>query len=301
MNTLQIRYFMSAVECRSMSKAAEMFFVSQPAMSKQIRNLEQELGVVLLKRSSSGVVLTEAGKLIYSHFSAMNQEFKMLLDEAKRLSGNEVTTLRIGVPEDWDISRFTHDVKRTFSQRHPQVVINTACQNNLMNMVSLLRDNCYDILFLPFVPATYLEGITTVRVTEVPMAIVASTENPICRKETLCPEDFRNELFLVTGHEGFDIAKRSMYKYLEPYKFTPEIETRSSMSSVIQGVLNNEGVTLRDVWSLSISNPNLRSVEMNAVQSVYLAYRTEDNSEPLCDFVRLVLDYFAQAEERSSQ
>ena len=91
-----------------------------------------------------------------------------------------------------------------------------------------------------------------------------------------------------------------MYKYLEPYKFTPEIETRSSMSSVIQGVLNNEGVTLRDVWSLSISNPNLRSVKMNAVQSVYLAYRTEDNSEPLRDFVRLVLEHFAQAGERSS-
>lgn len=299
MNSLQIRYFMGAVECRSMSKAADSFFISQPALSKHIRNLEQELGVVLLRRSSGGVVLTEAGKLVYNYFATANQEFGLMLSEAARLSGNEVTTLRLGVPEDWDVSRFTLDVKQRFSALHPKVVINTACQNNLTTLVARLKDNYFDALFLPFVPSSYMEGITAVRLTQVPMAVLASMENPLCRRRELKPEDFKAELFLVTGHDGFDIAKRSMYKYLEPYRFVPKIETRTSMSSVILGVLNNEGVTIRDTWSLSIGNPNLRCVELASTHNVYLAYRTEDDSAAVRDFVQLVLEHFSapQAEK----
>ena len=293
MNSLQIKYFMGAVECRSMSKAADSFFISQPALSKHIRNLEQEFGVVLLKRSSGGVVLTEAGRLVYNYFATANQEFGLMLKEAKRLSESVVTTLRLGVPEDWDVSRFTLAVKQRFSELHPKVVINTACQNNLTTLVSRLKDNYFDALFLPFMPSPYMDGITAVRLTEVPMALIVSRENPLCNRDELRPEDFRKELFLVTGHDGFDIAKRSMYKYLEPYRFVPEIETRASMSSVILGVLNNEGVTIRDVWSLSITNPSLRCVELASTHSVYLAYRTEEDSAALRDFVRLVLEHFS--------
>ena len=293
MNTLQIKYFMGAVECRSMSKAAESFFISQPALSKHIRNLEQELGVVLLKRSSGGVVLTEAGRLVYNYFATSTQDFGLMLAEAKRLSSSAVTTLRLGVPEDWDVSRFTLEVKQKFLEKHRNVVVNTTCQNDLTTLISRLKDNYYDALFLPFIPSPYMEGITTVRLTELPMALIVSRENPLCAREDLKPEDFKNELFLVTGHDGFDIAKRSMYKYLEPYRFVPEIETRPSMSSVILGVLNNEGVTIRDVWSLSIPNPSLRCVELTSTHSVYLAYRAEDDNVALNDFVKLVMEHFS--------
>ncbi len=293
--SLQIRYFMEAVECRSLSKAADSFFISQPAMSKQIRSLEQELGVVLLKRGSRGVSLTEAGKLVYSHFLAMEREFELVIDNARRLDGSTVTTLRLGVLEDWDISHFMQDVRRRFIELHPQTMVNTACQSNLMTLIAQLRDGQFDVIFLPLVPSGYLEGITTVPLAEVPMELVVSWENPLCQRETLSPAEFRDEVFLVTGHEGFDIAKRSMLRYLEPYQILPEVETRGSMNSVIQGVLNNEGVMLRDAWSLSRNHPQLRCVALDAVQSVCLAYRLEDDSEPLRDFTRLVLAHFSEA------
>lgn len=297
MNSLQIKYFMGAVECRSMSKAAESFFISQPAISKHIGNLEQELGVTLLKRSSVGVSLTDAGKLIYDYFATSTQGFGLVLSEAKRLSDSAAGTLRLGVPEDWDVSKFALSVKPRFSALHPNVSVSTACQNNLMTLVSRLKDHFFDVLFLPFVPSPHMEGITALRLTEVPMTLLVSRENHLCGRETLKPEDFEDELFLVTGHGGFDIAKRSMYKYLEPYRFAPRIETRTSMSSVILGVLNNEGVTLRDVWSLSVNNPNLRCVELASTQSVYLAFRTDDDNPALKDFVRLVREHFQSAEK----
>lgn len=293
MNSLQIKYFIGTVECHSISRSAESFFISQPALSKHIKNLEQELGVVLLKRSSSGVALTEAGKLLYNYFSAAGQEFQLILEEARRLNRSLATTLRLGVPADWDISQFILDVKANFFQLHPQTVINTGSQNDLITLIARLRDHFYDLLFLPFMPSSYLDGITTLPLTEVPMALMASCQHPIWQSNPVSAQSFQHELFLVTGHDGFDIAKRSMCKHLEPYKFTPRIETRSSLGAVMLGVLNNEGVTLRDMWSLSITNPGLRHMVLPSTQSVYLAYRTSADSAPLMDFIHLLTAHFS--------
>lgn len=60
-----IQYFVTAVNCKSMSLAGEILHISQQSISKEINNLEYELGVKLLKRSSKGVSLTEEGEIAY--------------------------------------------------------------------------------------------------------------------------------------------------------------------------------------------------------------------------------------------
>ena len=67
MDLRKLRYFAGVVEARSMSKAVEPLHVAQPALSKSLRSLEEELGTALLKRSSHGVAATEAGERLYEH------------------------------------------------------------------------------------------------------------------------------------------------------------------------------------------------------------------------------------------
>ena len=294
MNSLQVKYFLGAAECGSLSRAADAFFISQPALSKQIRGMEQELGVTLFRRSSGGVALTDAGRLLYRYFSDMDREFNAILTEARQLSGQDGTSLRIGVPEDWDVSPLTLGIREHFSARFPGVPLNTSCENNLMTLVSRLQEGYFDLLFLPFVPSPHLEGIATVQLTEVPMALIVSGEHPLCRKENLSVEDFRDELFLVPGHDGVDIAKRALFKYLAPYRFLPRVETRENMGSVILGVLGGEGVTLRSAWSMAIENPNFRCIQLAAAQSVYLAYRADDRRGAVRELAELIAEYFAK-------
>ncbi len=59
MKLIQIRYFLTVAECRSITKAAEQMYVSQPALSKQMNLLEEELEVQLMKRTPAGIELTE--------------------------------------------------------------------------------------------------------------------------------------------------------------------------------------------------------------------------------------------------
>lgn len=63
MNIQQLTYIVEIANCKSISRAAEYLFVSQPALSQQIRNLEKELGYRVFHRTSKGLELTEKGNV----------------------------------------------------------------------------------------------------------------------------------------------------------------------------------------------------------------------------------------------
>lgn len=81
MKSEQIQYFLEAAELGSMLKVAERHYLSQPAVSMAISNLEKELGVQLLMRSRQGISLTEAGQVARTHFEAMAAQL-LALEEA---------------------------------------------------------------------------------------------------------------------------------------------------------------------------------------------------------------------------
>lgn len=77
MELRQLRYFVAIVDHGSLSRAAGVLHVAQPALTQQLRQLEEELGAQLLHRSAHGVVSTDAGKVFYEHAQAI---LKQVLD-----------------------------------------------------------------------------------------------------------------------------------------------------------------------------------------------------------------------------
>jgi LysR family nitrogen assimilation transcriptional regulator len=73
-----LRYFVKIVEAGSFSRAAATIFVAQPALSQQIAELEEQLGVILLKRSARGVRPTAAGEILYREASAILRQVEQL-------------------------------------------------------------------------------------------------------------------------------------------------------------------------------------------------------------------------------
>ena len=71
MSFLQLKYFLTAAEERNISRAAQRLYVSQPALSFQIKNLEKEIGNLLFLRGAKTLTLTETGRFLYRRAKAI--------------------------------------------------------------------------------------------------------------------------------------------------------------------------------------------------------------------------------------
>jgi len=98
MELRQLRYFVAIVDHGSLSRAALVLHVAQPALTQQLRQLEEELGVQLLHRSAQGVLSTDAGKVFYEHAQAILKQVadarSAVAQSAERPSGS----VTLGLP-----------------------------------------------------------------------------------------------------------------------------------------------------------------------------------------------------------
>ena len=77
----KLRYFATVAEFGSFTRAAEFLGVAQPALSRQVQQLEQEFGLELLLRRSRQVHLTDAGEVLLRHALTINRDFERLIDD----------------------------------------------------------------------------------------------------------------------------------------------------------------------------------------------------------------------------
>ena len=99
MELRHLRYFVAVAEELNFSRAAGRMYLSQPALSQQIRKLEQELGVALFHRTNNLVALTEAGLTLLEGARRVLVLVEQTSREAREVGGAEVRHLRVGFPE----------------------------------------------------------------------------------------------------------------------------------------------------------------------------------------------------------
>lgn len=89
--------FFTVATCKNISRAAELLFVSQPAVSKSIKTLESSLNVTLFSRSSKGVTLTPEGEILFDHIKNAFNEFSLGENILEKLKNKEIGNINLGV------------------------------------------------------------------------------------------------------------------------------------------------------------------------------------------------------------
>ena len=115
-------YFLTIVKERSISKAAERLYLSQPYLSQYLAKLERNLGVVLLDRSHSPLKLTPAGELFHAYLERQDYLDRQLVSDLRDLRDRRRPTLHIGV-SPWRGSTLLPDVLPAFAQQYPDVQV----------------------------------------------------------------------------------------------------------------------------------------------------------------------------------
>ena len=121
MNRNQLRYFVAAAETRSFTKAADQFFISQTAITQQIKLLEEMLGCPLFDRGTRPVTLTPAGQAFLAEAKAILERMDHAIDRAHGAATGLAGTLRAGYLKGYEQSEFT-DFLRQFHQRHTNLL-----------------------------------------------------------------------------------------------------------------------------------------------------------------------------------
>ena len=111
------------VESQGFNKAAETIHISQSALSRQIRLLEQELGTPLLERSSKGAQPTEAGRVLLERIDALFHQIDNIRAEVLNVAGQPSGDLNIGLPYSMR-QLLARPVIIEFQKRYPKVSIN---------------------------------------------------------------------------------------------------------------------------------------------------------------------------------
>ena len=137
------RVFFVVAKCKNISHAAEVLFVSQPAVSKSIKTLENTLNVSLFSRSSKGVALTPEGSILLNHIKNAFDEFSLGVHILEKLKNKEMGNINIGVSTTIGKSYFLPKFQE-FIKEYPYFKIKIINKPTL-DTIKLVQDDKLDL------------------------------------------------------------------------------------------------------------------------------------------------------------
>jgi DNA-binding transcriptional LysR family regulator len=182
MELRHLRYFVMVAAELHVGRAAQRLFISQPALSQQLRGLEDELGLKLLERNRRGVRLTPEGEAFLTEARAVVQQADHAVEVARALAEGASGTLRMsyvrtmpgGLPED---------LVSEYQRRFPQVDI-TADSGSTVQNLERLRAAELDVAFV-HTPFENADELGCIDIASEPLVIALPTAHPLSRRRRI--------------------------------------------------------------------------------------------------------------------
>lgn len=179
LNERRLHYFSEVAEAGSIRGAADRLNIEPSVVSRQIHQLESELGVQLLQRHGRGIVPTEAAKLVINHCRERRSSEALLLTQISELKGLERGEIHIVAGEGFR-EELVRWVLQDFSQQHPKLVVTLEFANAVDTVRMLASDQAHIGLAYrpPIDPA-----VRTVMLRKQPMCVITWPGHPLTEKQ----------------------------------------------------------------------------------------------------------------------
>lgn len=186
------RYFVAVAEELHFGRAAKRLGISQPPLSQQIRSLEQELGVELLRRTKRVVRLTSAGEVFLQAARKLLRGVEDSMDVTRRAARGEVGTLQVGYAPGVEVEILPR-VLRAFARRYPAVDVRLAPLPT-RDQIDALRQRRIDagLVMLP----VSTDGLDVAPIQREPILLVLPKGHPLARKPLLRIEDLEGASYV---------------------------------------------------------------------------------------------------------
>lgn len=188
----QLNILEAVARCGSFSRASAELHLSQPAVSMQIKQLEESLGLPLFEQIGKRIHLTEAGKEVLAYARVISQQLEELEDVLNRIKGLSGGRLRISVATT--ANYFITTLLGSFSRRYPDVTV-TLDVTNRETLLRQLAENTVDLVIMGQPPAE--ADVEAKAFMDNPLVVVAPPDHPLARQKHIPLARLQEETFLV--------------------------------------------------------------------------------------------------------
>ena len=201
MELRHLRYFIAVAEELNFSRAAERLHVSQPPLSRQIRDLEAELKVKLLDRNRQGVQLTRVGHAVLVRSRKLVHDAESLLAEAQMMDQERREELQIGYAPS-PTSVVISEILARYHELSPGARITLHDLSNV-EMMSGLRAKKLHAALTVRPPAGEMRGLKFETIRHHPPGMICSPANPLARQRAVRPSEVARSKLVVYRAKEF--------------------------------------------------------------------------------------------------
>ena len=255
MELRHLRYYVAVAEQENVSRAALKLHVSQPALSRQIRDLEEELGFLLLERSAKSVRLTGAGRVFLAESRAVLQRAEEAVKAARAIAagGGE---LHVGYAMSPTV-RILPQALRAFQSELPGTRVKLH-DLTTEEMLLGLRNGKLQIAFMVHARLAGMRGLHWEELARLPICLAVAPGHPLARRKGLKLTEIARHPLIAFNHTEYPDYHELLDAWFSAAKVKPRIaEEHDSVSSLIAAVEAGDGVALVTESMACVAGPRL--------------------------------------------
>src|SRR5437764_2588633 len=296
MDLRQLRYVVALSEERHFTRAAAREHVAQPALSQQIRRLEEEVGVTLVERTTRQVAITHAGRLLAARARRILGEIDAGAAELAALKGMESGHVTVGTmhtmgPVDVSLPL------AIFHERHPGIEL-TVLEQSSEELAEMLREDTLDLAFLSVTERVESHGLGLHQLVSEELVAVLPSDHRYAGRRKLRMADLEDEEF-ISYREGARLRELLMAAGRHA-GFPPRIKLESNESGRIRRlVARGMGVAIlprSDAVAPGAEVAAVALVDPKLSRDITLAWRQDRRHPPaVTEFLALARSTFGDA------
>jgi DNA-binding transcriptional LysR family regulator len=288
MELRHLRYFVAVAEEQNVSLAAQRLHVSRPPLSRQIRDLETELGLALFERSAKAIRLTEAGKIFLLEARAVLQRAEDAVALTKSAASQKRGQVHVGysIPPSVEI---LPRALRAFQRANPQARVDLRMMPGQKKMLRALRSGDLDVSLTVYIEPTDFQGLKVEELGTYPLRVAAHKKHRFARRREVPMSEVAKQPILAFSREEYPSYQGFVANLLLPYTTAPKIMAEyDNLESIIVAVEAGRGVAILYEGVAGISGKRLVLRPLKPAPQpppFVIAYRKERVSATVAAFV----------------
>lgn len=281
----QLKVFDAVARHLSYTRAAEELHLTQPAVSMQVRQLEEEVGLPLFERLGNRIVLTGAGREVYDYGRGINDALRELQEVLESLKGVSRGRLHLAVAST--VNYFAPRLLAIFHRRYPGISLQLDVTNR-EQLVRLLADNAVDLVLMG-VPPTDMQ-VEAEPFMENPHVVIAPPDHPLAGESGITPERLAEEVFVM--REPGSGTRQTMERFFSERGLSLRHGMRMTRNEAVkQAVRSGLGLSVVSLHTIELELETRRLVTLDVEgfpdrRQWYLVYRRGKRLSPAASAFR---------------